>query len=160
MSGETNAASRVRPNGPPRFVNRAMLALLRSPLHGVVSGSVLALAVTGRRTGTRLAFPVQYARDGDRLVVAAVGAAGKRWWRNLRGGAPVEIVLRGRRMRGSGRVLDGEPAAAALRVWAARYPRATARLDDDVAAIVIDGLRPDGPPGAGPSALRRSGTRS
>jgi hypothetical protein len=38
---------------------------------------------------------VQYARDGDRIWILPGAPGRKTWWRNLRGGAAVDLVLAG-----------------------------------------------------------------
>jgi deazaflavin-dependent oxidoreductase (nitroreductase family) len=79
-----------------RFVNPVVVALLRSRLHGMVSKQVLLLTYTGRRSGRPVTLPVGYTSDGGTLLVICQHAGQKRWWRNLRGGAPVTLHLRGR----------------------------------------------------------------
>lgn len=74
-------------------VNPFVAALLRSPLHGLLSQQVLLLTYTGRQTGKSYTIPVGYRREGDRLTILST----RRWWRNLHGGAPVVVRLRGRR---------------------------------------------------------------
>ena len=69
--------------------------MLRSPAHRVLSGRLLLLTYRGRVTGRLHTIPVGYARAGDRLTVPIGTAPGKRWWRNVRGGAPVTVRLRG-----------------------------------------------------------------
>lgn len=86
-----------------RVANPVLRGLLRSPLHGLVSDALLLLTVTGRRTGTEYTFPVGYERRGDRLFVTTHHT---NWWRNVRGGATVEVVLRGERRRGHARLVD------------------------------------------------------
>ena len=86
-----------------RVVNPILVRILRSPLHGLVSGSLVLLTVTGRRTGTEYTFPVGYERRDDRLFVTTHHT---NWWRNVRGGATVEVVLRGERRRGHARLVD------------------------------------------------------
>lgn len=95
-----------------RTVNPVLRVLLRSPAHGLVSGHLMLLTVTGRKSGRTFTFPVGYHQDGDRLRVNLDWPERKRWWRNLRGGAPVTVVLRGVRRTGTGRVTqdaDGAP---------------------------------------------------
>lgn len=104
-------------------------ALLRSPLHPLLSRWVVAVAVSGRRTGRRIATPVQYVEREGALYLTS--RRGRRWWRNLEGGAPVELRLRGVVRRGAGEVLR-EPAD----IQAAR-----AALAGSVLARVVD--RPD-----------------
>jgi deazaflavin-dependent oxidoreductase (nitroreductase family) len=96
-----------------RAINPVVSALLRSPLHGVLSKQLFLLTYTGRRTGRRYTLPLGYMRDGDALLVTSQHAERKQWWRNLRGGAPVDLHLRGRRVRGRAEVVEAPLAVAA-----------------------------------------------
>ena len=87
-----------------RYVNPLVRAILRSPAHPLVSSRLMLLTITARRSGREFTIPVGYERHGDRLVVSLQWPERKRWWRNLEGGAPVGVVLRGVRRRGTGRV--------------------------------------------------------
>jgi hypothetical protein len=73
---------------------------------------------------------------------SAAGACPRaRWWRNLRGGAEVELRLRGRRLRGQAEVVEGK---AAVDDYLDRYPRvrlATGAPDPPTFVRVI-GLTP------------------
>lgn len=89
-----------------RWYNRPIVWLLRSPFHRALSGSVLLLTYRGRRTGLPHTTPLNYARDGDSILLLSPRA--HTWWRNLRDERSVEILVRGRRYRGTGRVLDVE----------------------------------------------------
>lgn len=84
-------------------LNPLVSALLRSPLHFLVSPGLLLLTVTGRRSGRRYAIPVGYQQDEANrreLTVMVSEAAKKQWWRNYREPGPVELHLRGRLQRG------------------------------------------------------------
>jgi hypothetical protein len=75
--------------------NRTVLRLLASPLHPLLSGRICTLSYVGAVTGARRVLPVEYARDGERIVVLAANAAGKRWWRNFTGaGRTVTVTIR------------------------------------------------------------------
>ena len=50
------------------------------------------VTVTGRRTGKRYEIPVNYRETAEGTLVMGTEAS---WWRNLEGGAPVEVLLRG-----------------------------------------------------------------
>lgn len=76
-----------------RIQNPFMKWLLRSPLHGMVSGMYLLMTFTGRKSGTVYTTPVQYHRDGKRVVV--VTSRAYKWWKNLEGGTTVRLRLRG-----------------------------------------------------------------
>jgi hypothetical protein len=71
-----------------------MVALLRSPLHPPLSKSLLLLGFDGRKSGRRYQIPVAYVQDGSNLLIASRA----RWWKNLTGGAPVTVLLRGRNL--------------------------------------------------------------
>jgi deazaflavin-dependent oxidoreductase (nitroreductase family) len=77
--------------------------LLRSPLHGLVSKSILLIEVKGRKSGKTISVPVNYIRDGATLWVTSQRP--RQWWRNLNGGADVKIRLAGRDLKGTGRAI-------------------------------------------------------
>jgi hypothetical protein len=70
-----------------------MRLLLRSPLHGVLSGSIMLITFTGRKSGKKFTTPVRYVQVGD--TVRCFTAAENQWWRNLRNGAPVSLLIKG-----------------------------------------------------------------
>jgi len=83
------------PTVPP-IVNRGMKFVLRSRVHGMVSKSVLLITFTGRKSGKIYTTPVSYSQHDD-LVHVFTHAD---WWKNLRGGAPVTLCIRGREFQG------------------------------------------------------------
>lgn len=92
----------VQSRGPPvpdvayEVINPAVSLLLRSPLHSLVSDSLMLITFTGRRSGEEYTTPVGYwVRDGNVIVTTH-----SPWWRNLRGGQPVTLRLRGERREG------------------------------------------------------------
>ena len=98
-----------------RFFNPVIRALLRSPLHSLLSGQILLLTYTGRRSGRQYTLPVGYVRDGDALLVVSQHSELKRWWRNLRGEVPVAVLLRGELVNARADVIE-DPAAVAAEV--------------------------------------------
>lgn len=88
------------------WYNPIITALLRSPLHGVVSGMYLLVTFTGRKSGRTYTTPVQYKQFGRTLKF--VTRRSRAWWKNLRGGAAVTVRLRGQDLRGTA---DEVPAA-------------------------------------------------
>lgn len=80
-------------------------AILRSPLHGLLSRDILLITYTGRRSGKSFVTPVNYIRTGDLLRV--VSFQQRRWWRNLRGGAPVNLWLAGKEVTAWAEVVEG-----------------------------------------------------
>jgi len=110
-------------------------ALLRSPLHGLLSGSLLLVTYTGRRTGRTFTIPVLYAEVGVDLVVYVGRSREKVWWRNLRGGAPVRVRLRGEELAGAGTGARGETDLRER--YLARFPRAAKSLATDAAPVFV-----------------------
>jgi len=99
------------PRGVMRVANVFVSALLRSPLHGVLSGQLLVLSYTGRKSGRRYQLPIVYRRDVENVTLIA----GNPWWVNMRGGAPVTLRIAGVELRGVATpVEDREQAARAL----------------------------------------------
>jgi len=111
----TNGDGRVSRADPPpelvvRVVNPVLKLLLRSPLHWLVSDSLLLLVVAGRTTGTEYTFPVGYEQDGRTVTVTSHGT---NWWKNLRGGGQrVSMVLRGARRSGHAELVADDEAVA------------------------------------------------
>lgn len=76
-----------------RFTNAPVAVLLKSPLHGLISGSILLITVTGKKTGHRYSTPVNYVRVPETDELLIVSNRDRTWWRNLRGGARVQILI-------------------------------------------------------------------
>ncbi|HET9102703.1 MAG TPA: nitroreductase/quinone reductase family protein [Solirubrobacteraceae bacterium] len=88
--------------------NPVVTAVLRSPLHPLLSRGLALITVTGSRSGRRYTFPVSYRQHGDQVTVTVGWPERKRWWRNLSHGGRVELQVRGRRRGGTARAL-GDP---------------------------------------------------
>jgi deazaflavin-dependent oxidoreductase (nitroreductase family) len=86
-------------------LNPLVAAVLRSPLHWLLSPGLLLITVTGRKTGRSYTIPVGYHRDGDAIVILVAEPASKRWWRNYRTSGPIALNLRGRRIVATASVL-------------------------------------------------------
>jgi deazaflavin-dependent oxidoreductase (nitroreductase family) len=80
----------------PPIVNQTMKFILRSPMHSVVSKSILLISFTGRKSGNTYTTPVSYSQTGDQVRIFTHAD----WWKNLRSGAPVTLRLRGRELKG------------------------------------------------------------
>lgn len=68
---------------------------LRTPLR-VFMGNTMLITVTGRKTGKKYSTPVGFYREGDTLWVMT--SRDRTWWRNLRNGANISLLLNGRTM--------------------------------------------------------------
>jgi len=103
-------AQLVRSTPPPLWLVRHVVnPLLRRLLPGLLGRLLPGMAVLrfrGRRTGTAYAVPIGiYDHQGVQVVFTESA-----WAANFRGGAPVEIVRRGRSSHGHGELVT-DPAA-------------------------------------------------
>jgi len=86
----------------------------------------LADPLPGRKSGKTHTLPVQYVESGNAIYILPSGAEHKTWWRNLKGDAPLEILLRGQRLQAEGGLLVGqadlELISEALGLYLQRFP--------------------------------------
>ncbi len=109
------------------FADAFVAAVLRSPLHGLISNAVMLVTVKGRRSGRVISTPVNFVRDRESLW--AVSQPDRQWWRNLRGGAPVTLRLAGRNIATLGTALEtSEDAARGLAHMVKWQPALRTRL--------------------------------
>lgn len=115
-------------------------AVLRSPLHRLLSASTDLVRYTGRRTGRLVQTPTQYARDGDDVVILVGHPERKTWWRNFRSERDLEVLLARRWTPMTARAVVGEedPALAQrlLEAYGGRFPRAVSGLRAEDAVLV------------------------
>jgi hypothetical protein len=87
-------------------LNPVLVALLCSRwFHWPASIGLMAVTVTGRRTGRLYTIPVGYHDVGDAIVVMVSDAAHRQWWRNFHGGAAATLWLHGREVAAEGIVV-------------------------------------------------------
>jgi len=80
----------------------------------MLSKGTMLVTVTGRRSGRSISTPTNYLQDKNTLWV--VSWRERTWWRNLRGGAPVKVLLAGKIIDGRGLVLE-EQGEVASSLW-------------------------------------------
>jgi deazaflavin-dependent oxidoreductase (nitroreductase family) len=104
----------------PPFVNQAMKFVLRSPMHSMVSKTVLLITFTGRKSGKTFTTPVSYSQFDDQVTVFTHA----NWWKNLRSGSPVTLRIRGREFLGLAELVfeDEEAIADRLAVHLRKVP--------------------------------------
>jgi deazaflavin-dependent oxidoreductase (nitroreductase family) len=104
------------------WFNPLMIWLIRSPFHRLLSKNFMILTYTGRKSGKTYQVPVNYTRQGNRLVTFSYRE--RTWWRNLRGGVPVILRLEGVDVRATGSVIEeGPEVAAALSAYLRQTPQ-------------------------------------
>lgn len=130
--------------------NAVVAGILRSPLHPVLSAKVQLIRYRGTRTGHDHVTPTQYAELGDGTVMVLVGRPDtKTWWRNFRHPHPVDLLIRGTWLHGTGhaRRHRDDPVAVeeALAAFGAKYgQRHSPSTDTDplVVLVHLDDRRP------------------
>lgn len=90
-----------------RACNPLVAALLRSPLHGPLSGRILVLGFTGRKSGRAIETPVSYIEDDGLVRVFTTNP----WWRNVAAKPDVTLWFRGKRVSGRAKVISSDPEA-------------------------------------------------
>jgi hypothetical protein len=107
---------------PQDWYNPIVKFLLRSPLHSAMSGSTLLITYTGRKSGKQYTLPVSYLRKDNTLT--AFSSRSRNWWRNLRGEAPVELLLQRQVHRAVGEVMeDSAEVVEGLRAYLLQAPQ-------------------------------------
>ena len=82
---------------------------LRTPLQALM-GDTMLITVTGRKTGKLYRTPVGFYRECDDLWILT--SRDRTWWRNVRGGAKVKLLLHGHEMEGFAEPILDERAVA------------------------------------------------
>ena len=121
------AATRVAQEKVPvailllRRLNPLMMAILGSPLHGLLSAGLLVLEYRGRKTGFARRLPLSYVRHDENVYLCTRTSM---WVRNIGAGADVHATIRGRRKALHAKVLDPSSAEAldALRAFVTANP--------------------------------------
>lgn len=130
-----SAPTRQGESRSQRILNRIMRGILRSPLHPMMSGRILVINVTGRKTGKLYRLPVGYVEHDGAILI---GTAGK-WRRNLPAHPQVTVLLHGKQRQATAEVITDQDRATELyRPILAKNP-----IHGKYAKI---GIEPDGTP--------------
>lgn len=95
---------------PQDWFNPFVKFMLRSPLHGFMSSNTMLITYTGHKSGKQYTLPVGYLRQGDALTT--ISSRERTWWKNLRGGEKVTLLLQGKHHEAFGEVLEDQVAVA------------------------------------------------
>lgn len=117
-----------------RRLNPVIAAVLRSPVHGLLSRNLLVLTYVGKRSGRRRTLPLSYVTVRDRPYLCTRSS---QWWRSWRTGTAVELRLRGRHVAAIPHVVDvATPEALdALRAFLGANPKT---------GVMLYGVRTEG----------------
>ena len=104
------------------WFNPIMRWLVSSPLHFLVSKSIMLMTYQGRRTGQTYTVPMNYLAVGDTLYT--ISSKDRVWWRNLQSEAYVRLRLRGKDVSARARaIVEADQVAKDLRLMIETAPR-------------------------------------
>jgi hypothetical protein len=116
-------------------INVPMRLLLRLPFPTPLSGALMLVSFTGRKTGRHYQQPVSYVPDGDTLLTPGGG----KWKLNLQEGQPIRMRLRGRDVLARPEfITDLDEVERLLQHMMATNPRVTAFVPVTGASGQID----------------------
>ena len=103
--------------------NDFMSWVLRSPFHGMLSNGMMLITLTGRKTGKRYTTPVGFYEDGGYLWI--ITSRDRTWWRNLQGGADVNLLLKHKPVYGFAEIeLDSKAVETRMFEYIQHIPQA------------------------------------
>ena len=88
------------------WYNPIMRELLNSPMHFLVSQSMMLMTYQGRKSGKTYSVPMSYLENGEALYT--ISSRDRVWWRNLRGGASVTLRVRGADLQARAEAIEDE----------------------------------------------------
>jgi deazaflavin-dependent oxidoreductase (nitroreductase family) len=106
-----------------KIVNPMVRLILCSPLHSLLSETLLLITYRGRQSGTEYSLPVQYVQSGHIIYLMPGIPEQKTWWRNLKEAAPVQLILRGQTLAGNAIVLKPDTDSEAIQEGFGLYLR-------------------------------------
>ena len=86
------------------WFNQIIRFILKSPLHPLMSANTMLVTWRGCKSGKIRSTPVNFQRQGNQLVTTSNRE--RTWWRSLRSGSPVTLLLQGKNFQAHPRVLD------------------------------------------------------
>ena len=117
--------------------NDFMAWVLRSPFHGMLSNGMMLITITGRKTGKTYTTPVRYYVEGEYLWV--ITSRERKWWRNLQGGAQVNLLLKRKPVQGVADVeLDEKAVESRMYEYLHHVPQAATPMK-----IRVEGGKPN-----------------
>lgn len=106
------------------LINRLLIALLRSPLHGIASHTLVVLSFQGRKSGKTYTFPTGYTQQGNQVE----SVSSRNWWKNLRENAQVTLWLKGKKRSSVASVSSGDETVVQALLPLARRSRQMVKL--------------------------------
>ena len=115
------------------WFNPLMEWLLKSPLQRLISGNTMIIYFKGQKSGSEYHTPVGYLQTDDTLLT--VSSRDRTWWRNLRCGAPVSVLMKGKKLPAHACAIeDEEGVAEGLKAFIKYNPRMAGAFKVNVGA--------------------------
>lgn len=106
------------------WFNGIMSFILKSPFHGMLSANTMLVTWSGNKSGKIYSTPVNYQRIGENLVTTSLRR--RTWWRSLRNNRTVDLLLAGKHVKATGRIMEtDESVAGALKAFFEAAPYMT-----------------------------------
>lgn len=138
---DTRTAERGGRRRRQPLMNRVVLAVLRSPVGGVLGNTMVGLRYPAA-DGHQVLLPVEYVADGHQLIVLVGASSTKRWWRHFLSNRPVDVWW-----RGAWRSTTAQAHRAGNRehdVASAAYRRGRPRVKASTDPVVLIAIPADG----------------
>jgi hypothetical protein len=101
---------------------------LRTPLH-IFMGNTMLITVTGCRSGKKYSTPVGFYRDHREACLWILTNRDRTWWRNVRNGANVSLLVKGKSFNAFAEAeLDEKAVEARMLDYIQRIPMAARPL--------------------------------
>jgi hypothetical protein len=88
--------------------NPIVRLILRSPLHGMMSKSLLLITYRGEKSGKEYTLPVSFLENRGKIYVLPGSPEKKVWWHNIHSNIPVSLTVRGKVIQARGNRLTPE----------------------------------------------------
>ena len=80
-----------------KFAMRVQVTLLRHNLLGALGDEIMAITVTGRKSGKQYSTPIGYLRDGESIIALTMGGASN-WYKNVLATGRATLEIKGQPM--------------------------------------------------------------
>lgn len=123
--------------------NSVVEAILKSPLHRLLSGKLVMIRYLGEDADTEYTEPLQYADTHHGIVVLVTEPDPTNWWRRFTTMGQAQVLTARRWVPMTAHTLlgseDPEAVTPLLRSYAARFPSVAKTLDGDTLEERVDG---------------------
>lgn len=86
------------------WYNTIIISILKSPFHRILSGNTAVITYSGHKSGKTYHVPFNYVRAENTYLSTSIPQ--RTWWRNLRKGAQVQLLVHGKTIPAYAQVLS------------------------------------------------------